>query len=210
MPVIGLLLGGASSLPAQREVRLEVALPPAGALATEGPMVRTTGVLSSGEIRDLLRSGFPARLHYRMELWARGGWFDDLDRATEWDVIVRQDALDQGYEIARIEEDRVTILGRFAHLADAEAVLSRPVRAPITARRTSREQYYQASLEIEILSLTDLDELQRWLSGEARPAVRGRRNPGTALGRGFRTLFARLLGGEKQRHEVRTPRFRAA
>lgn len=205
-----MLLGATSALPAQREVRLEVALPPAGALATEGPLVRATGVLASGEIRGLLRSGFPARLHYRMELWARGGWFDDLEGVTEWDVIVRQDALNQGYEVARIEEDQITVVGRFAQLADAEAALARPVRASITARRTSRQQYYQASLEIEILSLSDLDELQRWLSGEARPAVRGRRNPGTAIGRGLRTLFARLLGGEKQRYDVRTPTFRAA
>jgi len=56
--------------------------------------------------------------------------------------------------------------------------------------------------------MSDLDEVERWLSGELRPAVRGKRNPGTALGRGLSTLATRLLGGEKRRYEQRTETFR--
>ena len=63
-------------------------------------------------------------------------------------------------------------------------------------------------VDVETLSLNDLDEVERWLRGELRPAVRGRRNPGTALGRGLRTLAVRLLGSESRHYEARTGTFR--
>ena len=62
----------------------------------------------------------------------------------------------------------------------------------------------------EMLSLNDLDEVERWLRGELSPAVRGQRNPGGVLGRGLRTLFVRLLGAERRHYEVRSKTFRAA
>ena len=58
-----------------------------------------------------------------------------------------------------------------------------------------------------MLSVNDLDELERWLRGELRPAVRGDRNPGTALERGARTLLVRVLGGERRRYAARTGKF---
>jgi hypothetical protein len=58
------------------------------------------------------------------------------------------------------------------------------------------------------MSMSDLDELEGWLRGELRPAVRGKKNPGTALGRGITKLATRLLGGEKRRYEQRTETFR--
>jgi hypothetical protein len=38
--------------------------------------------------------------------------------------------------------------------------------------------------------------------------VRGKKNPGTAVGRGVRTVMVRLLGGEKRHYEARTGTFR--
>ena len=67
--------------------------------------------------------------------------------------------------------------------------------------------YYSVGLDVETLSMSDLDEVERWLRGELRPAVRGQRNPGTALTRGLRTLFVRLLGGEKRRYDVQSRTF---
>jgi len=43
------------------------------------------------------------------------------------------------------------------------------------------------------MSLSDLDEVERWLRGELRPAVRGQRNPGTAIGRGLRVEPIRVM-----------------
>jgi hypothetical protein len=66
------------------------------------------------------------------------------------------------------------------------------------------------SLDVQTLSVTDLDEVSRWLRGEVRPAFRGDRNPGTAFTRGLRSLTTRLLGGEQRGYTARTDTFRTA
>jgi hypothetical protein len=63
---------------------------------------------------------------------------------------------------------------------------------------------------VQTLSVTDLDEVCRWLRGEVRPAFRGDRNPGTAFTRGLRSLTTRLLGGEQRGYTARTDTFRTA
>jgi hypothetical protein len=194
-------------LDAQRRARLELTLPPPELATSEGPTVRSPRVLAERQVRDLLRNGFPARLHYRLELWSVGGMLNDLERTTEWDVIVRYDALDRTYAVARLAGGQVTVLGRFEQFDDAQEAVERPYRAPITAPRRGRGYYYNLILDVEMLSLSDLDEVERWLKGELRPAVRGRRNPGTALTRGVRTLFVRLIGGERRHYELRSGRF---
>jgi len=201
------LAAAVAPLPAQQAPALELQLPPSGAQLTEGPLVRGVGVLSAGRLRDLLRNGFPARLHYRVELWSVGGLFNDLERTVEWNVVVRHDPLDNSYRVARFAGDRVAQLGRYAEFRDAQAAVERMFRAPIVPRRRGRSYYYAAALDVETLSLSDLDEVERWLKGELRPAVRGERNPGTAVTRGVRTLFVRLLGGESRRYELRSPTF---
>jgi len=83
-----------------------------------------------------------------------------------------------------------------------------PFRAPISLPRRGQKSYYNVVLDIETLSLTELDEVEQWLRGEVKPAVRGKKNPGTAMSRGMRTLVIRLLGGEKRRYEARSGTFR--
>lgn len=195
------------SVAAQRPGVLELQLPARGAQLVEGPLVRSVGVLADNQLRDLLRNGFPARLHFRVELWSVGGVLNDLEGATEWNVVVRHDPLDKTYRVARFAGDRVAQLGRYRDLPAAQQVVERVYRAPLVPRRRGRSYYYAVVLDVETLSLTDLDEVERWLKGELRPAVRGRRNPGTALTRGVRTLMVRLLGGEARRYELRSATF---
>lgn len=205
------LLAAPALAPAQRPA-LTVQLPPRAIAANEGPMISSRGILEDRELRDLLRHGFPARLHYRVELWSAEGWFDDLERTTEWDVIVRYDPLEKKYRAARIDiegdRERITPLGEFVQLVEVAAAVERPVRAPIEPRRRGRRHYYNVLLAIETLSYNDLDEVERWLRGELRPAVRGKRNPGTAVGRGVQTLVVRLLGGKRREYRARSPTFR--
>ena len=204
-PLLAGLLLGAAPLAAQRPgVDVVLAASPASA---EGPTVRTYDVLDR-RTRELLRNGFPVRLHYKVELWTTGGWVNDLQRTTEWDVVLRLDPLGKSYRLARIIGDSAIPMGQYAELAGAEQAIERPTLARLAPRRGER-QYYTASLEVETLSLSDLDEVERWLRGELRPAVRGKKNPGTALTRGVRTLFVRLLGGEKREYEARSGTFRA-
>lgn len=176
--------------------------------APPGPVVRTANVIADAELKKLLQNGFPAHLSYRADLWSRSGWFDDVESTIEWDVVVRYEPLTKTYRVARYIGDRAENLGRFESYEDAQAVVARPYQPPLPARRSRGRQYYIVVLEVEVISMSDLDELERWLRGELRPAVRGKRNPGTALGRGISTLATRLLGGEKRRYEQRTETFR--
>jgi len=191
----------------QPEAGINVSVPPLSP-APPGPVIRTANVIADAELKKLLQNGFPAHLSYRADLWSRSGWFDDVVSTIEWDVVVRYEPLTKTYRVARYIGDRAENLGRFESYDDAQAVVARPYQPPLPARRSRGRQYYIVVLEVEVISMTDLDELERWLRGELRPAVRGKRNPGTALGRGISTLATRLLGGEKRRYEQRTETFR--
>ncbi len=196
-----------ASARAQTRPTLSIVAPAAEQVTTAGPVVVAARMLAGRKLQELLASGFPARLHYTVELWSVGGWVNDLERATEWDVVVRWVALDQVYEVTQFVGDRPFSLGRFVLLSDAESAVGRPVRAPIVAFASDKRFYYQVTLSVETLSLSDLDEVGRWLRGELRPAVRGQRNPGTVIGRGFKTLATRLLGGERREYVERTKVF---
>ena len=201
------VMAAATPVAAQDAPRIDLALPAQAALLREGPTLRGTALLGDAQLRDLVRNGFPARFSFRVELWSTGGFFNNLEASTAWDVIVRYDPLDKVYEVVRIAGDQAVTLGKFADVAAASDAVGRAVRVPLNAPSRSR-YYYAATLDVEVLSLTDLDELERWLRGELRPAVSGRRNPGTALTRGVRTLVVRLLGGTKRHFEARTATFK--
>jgi hypothetical protein len=156
---------------------------------------------------DLIRSGFPARIRYKIERWAAGGFADDLRATREWNVIVRYDQLAGVFTVVRVFRGTATALGQASTIAGADSIVARLTRTPIPPPRRGERSYYTLAIDLEMLSLSDLDELEHWLRGEFRPAVRGERNPGTALTRGIRTLVVRLLGGEKRRYEARSPTF---
>lgn len=191
-----------------QKVRLEVVLPPQPAWATEPPSVSSAGLLADASMRDLLANGFPARLHYRLERWASGRWFDDLKAAFEWDVILKYDVLGKKYQAVRVVNKKAESLGDYPSTTDAENAVESPYKVAISLPKTGERGYYNLLLDVETLSLTDLDEVTRWLRGELKPAVSGKRNPGTAVGRGVRTLVVRLLGGEKRHYEARTGTFK--
>ena len=144
-----------------------------------------------------------------MERWTTGGWFDDIAAESEWDVVVRYDALKKIFQVFRVAGGRTVTLGSFSTIGEADAALGAPFPAPIRPPRRGQRGYYSLVLDIEALSLTELDEVERWLRGELKPAVRGKKNAGTAVGRGVKTVVVRLLGGERRRYEARTPTYRA-
>ena len=198
-----------ASAPAARaqSAHVDVLPPPLNAWAEDQPSV-SAGLLADASMRDLLSNGFPARLHYRLERWVSGRWFDDLKAASEWDVILKYDVLGKKYQVVRVVNRNSESLGEYTAIADAENAVEAPYKVAISLPKKGQRGYYNLLLDVEVLSLTDLDEVQRWLRGELKPAVAGKKNPGTAVGRGLRTLVVRLLGGEKRHYEGRTGTFR--
>lgn len=188
--------------------RVAIVLPPSAELSTTGPAIRTTDVLVSGRTAELVRNGFPARLHYKLERWAAGTFVNDVKATAEWEVIVQYDALGKLYRVIRATTQNAVVIGEYDDIKGADTKLAEPYTAPISMPRRGDRSYYSLSLDVETMSLSDLDEVQRWLRGELRPAVRGRRNPGAAVSSGVRTLFVRILGGERVMYEATTGVFR--
>ena len=197
------------ALRAQADARLEVLLPTRAVGGAEGPSFAARSVLASRDLRELLRGGFPARLHFRCELWRNERLNNQLDAAVEWDMLVRFDQLNRKFEVYRVVADRASRLGRFDTAEEAEAAAETPFRIMAPPMRRGMSYYYDSSLDVEVLSQSDLDEVERWLRGEVRPALRGDRNPGTAVTRTVRGFFVRLLGGERRHYQTQTRPFRA-
>lgn len=193
---------------AAQSARVEIVLPAKADLSTESPGIRTTGVLSAGRTSELIRNGFPARLHYKLERWAAGTFVNDVKASSEWEFIVQYDPLAKTYKLIRATSQNAIVVGIYSDLGDVDAKLAEPFPAPISVPKRGEKSYYVLSLNVEAMSLGDLDEVQRWLRGELRPAVSGHRNPGTAVSSGLRTLVVRVLGGERIVYQASTGVFR--
>jgi hypothetical protein len=169
------------------------------------PLVAVRNVLEERQFDELLRNGFPARLHIRAEIWTVGRYFDDVRGRAEWDVIVQYNVVEKSYEVARVVGDRVMSLGSYLRFADARAASELAYLPALPTPKRGQKGYVLVQAELQTLEVTDLDEVERWLRGEARPAVKGKRSPASALTRGVRTLASRILGGEVRQLEARSP-----
>ena len=101
-----LLAVGSDSARAQRRVQLDATVPSAGTPGT----VTTVGLFGDPDMRDLVRSGFPLSLRFRLELWRSGGLFDDLEGSQEWELIVQYDPSGQRYRVVRRQGGRMADL----------------------------------------------------------------------------------------------------
>ena len=188
-------------------VRLGVVVAPAAA-TKEGPWITSANLLADSKTRELLRNGFPARIHYRLELWEKGGLGgDDRSGLTEWDVLVAYDPTSQLFNVNRYTlANRVSEnFGGFTTLSAAETQFGRPYRAAIHPERAGRF-YYNLSVEVQTLTVSDLDALEQWLRGSSAPR---RSNIFRGIWSGLGTLVSRILGGDKRKYEQRSDVFDA-
>ena len=175
--------------------------------APAGASVRTARLLNNANTRELLLSGFPAAMRFRLELWRVGGMFDDLESAATWEVLVRYDPYTRVYSVYRRGMRTAEDIGALPSPEALEAVLAQPFQVALRPERANTRYYYNVSVDVETLSVSDLDELNRWLRGELEPAVRGKRAPLSALRRGLGTLLSRVLGGDSRHYEARSGTF---
>jgi hypothetical protein len=205
LPLCALLLGAAVGAQAHAQ-----ASPPAPSLTvtlqSEVPRVQSAGLLADGRFVGLMRSGFPLRLHYRLELWrVRASWFDQYVREVPWDAVARHDPLADDFVLIRTG-GAVT---RYATPEELARALEIPYTIPLRPPAGSGGRFYFLSrLEVTTLNDTDLEELSRWLKGDVGPAVSGEGNFGEALVRGAQRVLVRIAGLPRQRLEARSPTFR--
>jgi hypothetical protein len=195
-----LVLAAALTLPpltvhAQRPA-LDVRVFDAGASVVVGE------VLGDAALVNALESGLPLRLRFRLELW-RDRFFDELVDRSDWQTILVLEPMEQRYLLAA---ENPAASAAYTSYAQVRAAVERAhpprLRPPGPGR-----YYYLATLEIETLSLSDLEELGHWLRGELGPALQGRRTITGALGTGIRRAFIRVLRLPTRKHQARSEIF---
>lgn len=213
--ILALLVGVAASSTARAQhdedggtPHLEVSVTEALSVVT-GVNVRASQLLGDAKTRELLVNGFPAALRFRLELWRVGGLFDDLESTASWQILVRYDPYTHRYTAVRLQSRATENLGGFPTLEAVEAEIATPYPVTLRPQRAGAQYYFNVVLDEQTLSVSDLDELQRWLRGDVQPVVRGRGDPFTALWRGMGTLLSRVLGGTKRHYETRSGTFRS-
>lgn len=195
--LLGLYLLFASSAYAQS---LSVA---PDASAGQRAVLRVRDILADDELEEAVRSGLPLRMRFLVELW-RDAFFDELVATEQWTTVLTYDALSKQYVVRARADARARV---FADFAAARAAIETAYAAALRPQRRGR-YYYTGALDIETLSLSDLEELERWLKGELQPAVSGDRSIPGAIGQGARRLFIRVLSLPERRLEARSERFR--
>lgn len=165
--------------------------------------VRLGDVLAESSLQDALHAGLPLRIEIRTQLW-RDGFFDALEGQARWRVSVVFDPLDRRYVLTfpdRTDDER-----SFPTLAELRRDLPRTLEPDLTPSEEGR-YYYLSRIEIETLSLSDLEELRRWLRGDLAEALAGEADVSGALERGLRRTVVRLLGMPARRFETRSETF---
>ncbi len=158
-------------------------------------------ILGIGGIHRSLEAGLPVRIAIVTELW-RDRLLDSQVARHDWRATVRYDPLSELYRL----ETADGVVGQSSSLEQITRFLREEVSVPI-GPTSAGTYYYLARIELETLSLSDVEELRRWLRGELTPAVEGGGEVGGALGQGLRRLVVRMLGLPVQRYQVRSARF---
>lgn len=203
-----LALVAAAPAVAQENARVHLAVvlstPDTG--VTRQAVVRTDSLIADPRVGSMLTSGFPVRMHYRLQIYrSRSGWLDAFVRQVEWDLVVRHEPLLDQYQVAEVFRN-----GQRAYrYADRDA-LKRGVATPREIRVGPRDEgtyYYVATLEISTMSGSDIRELERFLSGDVAPAATGSETVGTAFGNAIRDALRSVAGLPSLQLEDRSEKF---
>ena len=169
------------------------------------PRIQTTALLADGKYVALMRSGFPLRLHYRLELWhVRSGWFDQFVSDATWDALARHDPLADDFALIRTGGT----VRRYATAEELARALEIPYYVTLAPKGAGRF-YFLCRLDLTTLNDSDLEELTRWLKGDVSPAVSGQGSLGDALARGLQRVLVRIAGLPRLTLETRSTEFRS-
>lgn len=199
-----LILATPPSADAQR-VRLQVAFSET-VTRTGGrtPVVTTPGILRDARWLESLQNSFPLRMEFRVEIWrVRTDWFDALERAFEFEVVVQYEPLTDEYSVTQAWGGAVRAFNRFATLQELEQKLEAPYRVGISPTGVG-EYYFTASLRMRTLTDEEMEDLERFLAGNPAAAERER---SSVLSRAARRLLLQFGGLPLEQLEARTGRF---
>lgn len=157
-------------------------------------------------LRQALHEGLPLRLSLNVALW-RDRFFDSQVASDTWSARLLWDELSRTYLVSVGSSD-VTAA---RDLAEAGDQLQQAITVDVRPREAGRH-YYLVDFEVETLSLSDIEELERWLRGEVTPSPgdAGGGDIESALARGVQRLLVRALGLPTRRLRLRSETFEFA
>lgn len=162
-------------------------------------------ILEEDRFREALLEGLPLRIRVVAELW-RDRFLDSQEGRAEWRATVLHDPLDGTYRIRSTSQQAEAVL---PSLEQTRLVLQTSFAVPLRPPARGR-YYYLAALEVETLSLTDLEELQRWLRGDLASGIAGERGGVEgAVTRGVGRILQRALRLPALRVRLQSPPFDA-
>lgn len=169
------------------------------------PRVRAQSLMGDGNFEGALRNGFPVRFGFHLALWRDATLFDRLVREADWDAVVVLDPVENTYQLLRTG-GAVQVLN---DLPSLERELAVPFNVDLLPRPGGNDRYYYlATLTIESLSISELEEVERWLTGDLGRAITQRGDVGNAFSRGARLALIRLSGLPRRVLSARTEMFR--
>jgi hypothetical protein len=178
----------ASSLKAQETGPLRFDIAP----ETGETTVEIGDIFSDPELVDAVLSGLPLRIRIRVQLW-KDGFFDDQKDQSEWRASILFDPLTRLFRVQTSERTGEEV--EVSSMEEAQEALQLALNVPIRPRESGT------------LSLSDLEELQRWLKGELAPVVAGEGDVEGALAKGVRRVLVRMLGLPAKRWRVPSRKF---
>lgn len=193
--LVGVALAFIRPGPAAAQDELWIAVVP----GTGAVRVEVGRLLDDQTLAHAMHEGLPLRISVSAELWA-DRFFDSEEGREEWKASVVHDPVTLAYEVQVGQAEPL----RLRTLSQVREALQGAFELQLRPRRPGR-YYYLATVEMATLSLSDLEELQRWLSGDL--AAGSDDSSGNALARGVRRLFVRALGLPARRLHLRTDPF---
>jgi hypothetical protein len=170
------------------------------------PRVRARSLMGDGAFEGALRNGFPVRFGFHLALWRDAALFDHLEKEADWDAVVILDPVENTYQLLRTGGGQVEVL---TDVPSLERALATPFTVNLMPTRRGNDRYYYlATLTIESLSISELEEVERWLTGDLGRAITQRGDVGNAFSRGARLALIRLSGLPRRVLDARTDMFR--
>lgn len=158
-------------------------------------------------IERTLQRGAPATLMLHAELWRRrGGWFDRFEQSFDASLRLRYLVADDAYVLDRAGAPRLV-----THTLDSlELALSRPIGLPVATEsqlESGARYYVVVTATLKPLSVEDLEEVEGWLSGEAREQRASGAGVITALPRSVFDALRNVVGFGDTRARGSSPDF---
>jgi len=173
--------------------------------APRPPLVAARHLMADGAFEAALRNGFPVRFAFRLSLWRDAALYDRLVKEADWEAVVVLDPVKNNYRLLRSSGAVET----FTTPRALDSALATPFAVDLAAARNRNDRFYfAASLTIESLSLSELEDVERWLKGDLGHAITNRGNVGSAFSRGARLVMIRLSGLPRRVLETQSEKFR--